>query len=776
MDIERYSSKLKPITSAEMMGKFGHFHPNGLFSESIFGPVESLERRTTYSYINLNTKIIHPAVLRILTRLDRRIVEFISTKSHFEIDSGGQLIKSDSGITGLSNFIKEFTKIKFRGETAEREKFIDLVDKEYKKGTIFIDKIIVIPPDFRPAYQDEKGNWMIDALNNVYIGIIRKSHQLKSVGSGEMFEILSYAMQQAVVDHDNYVRDKIGKKRGLVRSQLLGKRVDFSGRAVITPEPKIKSDQVGVPLRIAIKIFEPFIIHILLYSGKEKENLKNQIESFYNQPISVDLIKRTLNSIAHGDDIPGELFDIFWNATELAMKGRVVICKRDPVLHPEGVRAFYPVLVKGTTLKISPLVVGGFNADFDGDQMAIYHPLTDESQEEAKTRMMNVRSSSSSRELSIDLSKEIYAGLYLITKDISVSRPPSKVSVSDLEKITNPFQPVVFKGQVTTAGKAIFNSCFPEDFPFIKDRIDKKILKNIILDVQKKYGDGVIRDIFYNLQQVGFKFATILSPTFGIDDLEIPKEIIDLKEKLKDASTEEAANILDLMQSLLKKHLKDTGLDVLISSGAGKGWGQPMQILVAKGLVSDAEGRILPSISASFSDGLQGKDYMNGSYGARRGIISRVVGTADTGYFSRILAYVLNCVELDRNLKDCKTDRTITLKLDKDLIYRLKGRYILDRSGSPVLIDNFDPSSLEGKIVKLRSPIFCKSKKICHTCYGESFKLTKTPYVGLLAAQTIGERGTQVGMKAFHTGGVAQIKQRDMLKDIIDNSPESGLE
>jgi DNA-directed RNA polymerase subunit beta' len=776
MDINRIAARLKPVTSAEMLGKPGHFHPQGLFSEAIFGPVGSMDRRKNFSFINLNTKVIHPSVLRLLIRLDRKVSEFISTKSYFEIDSKGQLKRADKGLTGLSDFIENFTKIKFRGGSAEREKFIDLINKEYKKGTIFIDKIIVIPPDLRPAYQDKDGNWVIDALNNIYVGIIRKSQQLKSVGGGEMFEILSYSMQQAVVDHDNYIRDKIGKKRGLVRSQLLGKRVDFSGRAVITPEPKIKSDQVGVPLRIAIKIFEPFIIHILLHSGKDKATLKREIEDFYKQPMSIDLIKRAINAIAHEDEVPQGLYDVFWEATELAMRKRVVICKRDPCLHPESMRAFFPVLVKGNTLKISPLVVGGFNADFDGDQMAIYHPLTNEAQAEARERMMNARSSSSSRELSIELSKEMYAGIYLITKEISVSRPPSKITSAELDRAINPYLPVMYKGQITTMGKALFNSCLPDDYPFVKDQVDKKVLKKILLEIQGKYDDRVIREILYKLQQVGFKFSTILSPSFTIENLEVPPEILKLKEKLKGASTEEAAKLLDAMQSILKKHLKDTGFDALISSGAGKGWGQPMQILVAKGLVTDAEGRILPAIANSFTDGLQGKDYMNGSYGARRGIIARVIGTADTGYFSRILAYVLNSVELDRTLKDCKTDKTLTLRLDKDLIYRLKGRYILDRTGKPSLIDTYDPVSLDGKIVKLRSPLFCKSKKICHTCYGESFKLTKTPYVGLLAAQTIGERGTQVGMQAFHTGGAAQIKERNMLKDIVTNSPESGLE
>lgn len=776
MDLERLTAKLIPVTSPEFFSKPGHFHAQGVFSEAIFGPLGSLDRRKRFSFINLKTKIIHPSILRILTRLDRKVLEFISTKGYFKITPAGELKRAEKGLTGLSTFIEEFPKITFRGESPEREKFIELVGQEYKKGNIFIDKIIVIPPDFRPAYQDKEDTWVIDILNNIYVGIIRKSQQLKSITVGEMFDILSYSMQQAVVDHDNFIRDKIGKKRGLVRSQLLGKRVDFSGRAVITPEPKLKSDQVGVPLRIAVKLFEPFVIHVLLYSGRDVEEFKKEMEAFYNISLSVELVKRAINAVAHGDEIPKPLYNIFWTITEVAMENRVVICKRDPVLHAESVRAFFPVLTTGNTLKISPLVVGGFNADFDGDQMAIFHPLTNEAQKEAREKLMNIRSSSSSRELSLELSKEMYAGIYLITKDVTRTTPPGKVTPEELEKATNPYLSVIYKGNITSMGKAIFNSCFPKDYTFIDKRVDKKVLKDILLDVQEKYDDNVIRETMYKLSIVGFKFATIQAPTFTIEDLEIPTEIVKLKDRLVGASIEEAAKILNMMESMLKKHLKDTGLDALISSGAGKGWLQPRQILVAKGLVSDAQGNILPVVPSSFIEGLQSKEYMNASYGARKGIVARVIGTADTGYFSRILAYVLNSVELSKTLVDCKTSRVINLRLNKELLYRLRGRYILDRLGKPILVDSIHQGTLEGKVVELRSPIYCTSKKICQTCYGNAFKLTKSPYIGLIAAQTIGERGTQVGMQSFHTGGVAEVKVRNMLKDIITNSPEVGLE
>lgn len=776
LDLNKATKNLKPVNSPELFSEPGHFHIRGLFSESIFGPLGSQERRNTFSYINLNTKIIHPSILRILKRLDRKIMDFISTESYFILDSNSYLEKSDTGMTGLSTFIEIFPKIKFRGETKDRDNLISLVEKEYKKGTIFIDKIIVLPPDLRPVYEDENGNWVIDTLNDIYINIIRKAQQLQSLSSGEMFDILSYTMQQSVVEHDDYIRDKIGKKKGLVRSQLLGKRIDFSGRSVISPDPNLKSTQVGVPLRIAVKLFEPFILHILLYSGKSKELLKKAIEDHYHQSLTVELVRKTIIAITKGDTLSDDLNNILWNATELAMKDRVVLCKRDPVLHPESLRAFYPVLVKGNTIQICPLIVGGFNADFDGDQMAIYHPLTNEAQKEARERLMSLHSSSSSRNLTLTLSKEMYAGLYVMTKDVkNLTGPAGRVTNEDLEKINDPYKRVTYKNVITTTGKAIFNSCLPKDYAFIDDVIDKKKINNIITDIQYKYPEDVVREVFYRLQKVSFKFATIVAPSFGIDNIDIPDEILDMKNKLDKASPEQAAGIIAEMEKILRKHLKDTGLDDLITSGSAKGWGQTMQILVAKGLVSDPEGKILPPINNSFSDGLKPTQFIAAAYGARKGIMDRVINTSVTGYFSRILAYALNSVELDPRVKDCKTDDYVTVKVDKNIAYRLLGRYIIDKYGELVLVDSI-LDKLEGQFIKLKSPIYCKSKKICATCYGDSYKLTKTPYIGLLAAQSIGEVGMQLIMTNFHTGGTVELKSRDMLKDIIDNDPRSGLE
>ena len=770
LNMSRFSRSLVPITSADLFARPGEFNSDGLFSERIFGPLGSQERRKSFSFINLYTHVIHPSALKILIQLNRKIEKFISTEQLFSVDETGNLVPDESGVTGLVNFIELFPKIKFRGDTPTRESLIKVIQESYKDGTLFIDKIPVIPPDFRNAYQDQDGNWVVDSLNDIYQSIIRKTFQVRSVGSsGVLFDLLSYGVQTSILDHDSYIRTKVEKKNGLIRSQMLGKRIDFSGRAVITPGPQLKVNEVGVPIRIAIMLFEPFIIHHILYSGRiDSVKLGREIKKFTGLEMSLDTVRKVIKAIHHGDSIQKELFNTFWDTCEFVMRDRVVICKRDPVLHAESVRGFTPVLVKGNTLQLCTLQTGGFNADFDGDQMAIYHPLTKQSQEEVKTKMMKLVSGDSSRELSFALSKEMFVGLYLLTKDEEEKSNVVHVTSLDLDKATNPYIPVMYKGKRTTMGRAIFNNSLPSGFPFIDEQIDKKKVGSIIKTIVSKYTVDEVRDCVSKLERLGFKFATIISPSLTIEDIDLPPEMYKLKDKLTGASTEEASTIISQLEKMLIDHLKGTGLYDLMISGAGKGWGQPVQMLVTKGIIADPKGRILPTIKGSFSDGLNTIEFFDASRGARKGLADRVLNTASTGYLSRKLSYVLNPVEADLYLKDCKTNRTVTLKLDKDLIDRLKGRYVIKNGEVKQFIEE---DYKVGDLVNLRTPIYCTSKKICHTCYGKLLERHKSPYIGIVAAQIIGERGTQLIMRTFHTGGAVIIKKKDVLTDIVHNDP-----
>ena len=369
LDTEKFKRGLHPVTSAELFSKPGEWHPEGLFSEIIFGPEESPERKKTFSYIDLGAFVVHPSAYMLLIQLDRKIEKFLSTEETYYLDSKGNLQVNPNGVTGISEFIKLLPDIKFRGGTETRDKFIEKIEQAYKDKTLFIDMIPVIPPLQRNAYQDDKGMWIVDPLNDYYVSLIRRSYQIKRASkSGPLFDLLNYELQKAVIAHDDFIRKLIQKKRGLIRSQMLGKRTDFSGRAVITPGPNLKVNEIGIPLRMAISLFEPFIIYRLFGTKTVDQNkLAIEVKKFTGFDLSIDSIKSVFKAIKGGDKIPQVLYDLIFQATEVAMMGRAVLAKRDPALHAESVRAFKPILIGGNTIQLCTLQVGGFNADFDGD-------------------------------------------------------------------------------------------------------------------------------------------------------------------------------------------------------------------------------------------------------------------------------------------------------------------------------------------------------------------------------------------------------------------------
>ncbi len=776
LNLNDWVKGLTPVTSTDYLTRSGEFSTEGLFSETIFGSEGSQDRRVTFSYIELYAKVVHPQALKILEQLDRKINKFISTESMFELDENGSLKEVEDGVTGINEFIKMFPKIKFRGGTQDREKYVALMETAYKEGSLFIDKLPIIPPDHRPARKEEDtGQWSIDSLNEVYLTVLRRAYQIRSAaGAGALFDILNFGLQNAVNEHHEYIRSKIGKKHGIIRKEILSKRVDFSGRAVITPNPELKVNEMGVPINLAAGVFEPFIIHQILYTNSvDKQVLEKEIVDFTGLDLSVDTVKKVLKALKVGDDIPKSLYDIFFEATEVATKDRVIISKRDPSLHAESVRAYKPVIVHGSNLQMCTMQVSGHNADFDGDAMAIFHPLTDEAQAEAKEKMTRAVSPTSSSAITFDIGREMALGLYIMTKNKSLRKAAVAVSDEDIKNANNPYIPVVYKKQPTTMGKAVFNWCLPKDYPFVDDNINKSKANRILEDLTQKYNEETARISASRMEQVGFKFATIMGSSITLDHIELPDAIYQLKKKLDGASTEEAQMVLDKMMILLQKHLANTGLADLSDSGATKGWSQPFQMLVAKGIIADPDGNILPVISDSFADGLPPKNYFNASMGSRKGIIDRVINTSTTGYMSRKLAFVLNTVKASRTVRDCKTKQTVTLKLTKDLIRRLTGRYMMNNGKLEEI--NIDELK-SGQIIELRSPIYCKSQELCLACYGKLIQRHQSPYVGVVAAQIIGELGTQLIMRTFHTGGAVTIKTRDMLGDIIDNDPLSNME
>lgn len=779
MDIERFSKNLTPVTSSEIFESDDNFHPEGVYSELIFGAIETQNRFTTFSYIDLKTNILHPTGIRILMQLDRRVEKILSCENYFKIVNK-QLVLSEEreegSFTGIDAFLQNFPNINFRGETEIREKYIKLLRSAYDNGLLMVNKLPVIPPNYRVIYKDRDGNWNIDPLNEIYQSIIRKVEQTHATsGSGILYSLMKYSLQKAVEDHDNYIKRKIEKKDGIIRENLLGKRVDFSGRGVITPGPDLRLDEIGIPFRMGIVLFEPFVIYQLL-NNIDKDELKAAMKEFHNFDVSIENLKYVINAVKKNEIevLPKKLRNLLFLATEMASRDRVVMAKRDPNLHPLSIRGFKPKITHDATITICPMVVGGFNADFDGDQMAIFHPLSDEAQKEIREKMMDLKYFSNSNSISFDFSKEMYVGLYLLTQESRKKNSPYLVLDKDLElySFKNIDDIVEYRKQITTMGRAIFNSVFPEEL-FFNQQINKSSLKMIMKNLTEKYDRELIIEIATKLYKLGFFYASVFAPSLTLDITHIPKEIIELKNKLKNASLEEAQKLISEMQKILKGKLKGTGLDDFVSSGAGKGWDQPSQMLIAKGIVSDASGKILEPISGSFAEGLTTKEFFNVSYASRKGIIDRVLNTADTGYFTRQLVYVLNDVEADPRIWDCHTDKYLTLKLDRDLIRRLRGRYLVGKDGSVHLFDESIYKS--GDSVKLRSPIFCKTPRICHVCYGNLIRRHRSPYVGVIAAQICGELGTQLIMRTFHTGGAVTFAKRDILGDIIRNNPTLTL-
>jgi DNA-directed RNA polymerase beta' subunit len=776
LDLNSWRKGLRPVTSSEYFsGRAGEFNPEGLFSEIIFGPVESKERKTTFSYIELHCFVIHPTAYQLLIRLDRRFELFLSTQESFSLDSKGTLQIDPDGVRGIENFIKMFPKIKFRGERSDREEYIKKLQDAYKKKTLFIDIVPVIPVSQRDIYQDKDGNWVSDPINDSYIKIIRRAIQSKSTPKGSsLYDLMNYEVQKVVIEHDKFIRKLIAKKSGLIRSQMLGKRSDFTGRSVITPGPDLKINEIGVPLRLAIPLFEPFIIYRIFNTKMlDRVELEKEVKAYTGLELSIDSMKVIFKAIKSGDEVPKKLFDMIYQATEVAIQGRAVLAKRDPALHAESVRAFSPKLVLGNTMQLCTLQVGGFNADFDGDTMAVYHPITNEAQQEIVQKMMRSESGDNEKSVNFEFGKEMSTGLYFITKDVKVNKSPVVVSEEDMEKATDPYIPVKYRGKNTTLGKALFNSAFPPDFPFFDGQVTKSIINSLIPKILSKYGQKQAIETFSKLERISFKFATLSAPSIDLSNIEIPQAIKELKKKLANATVEEAVALISQSEKLLAEHLKGSGLHDLIASGAGKGWDQIRQILVAKGLISDPQGNVLDPIPHSFADGLSSTQFFKAASGARKGIIDRVLNTAPSGYMSRKLAFVLNSVEIDRELKDCKTKRTLDIRLTSENIGRFTGRYIIEKGK---LIEFIKDNYSSGSVINLRSPIFCESKKICHTCYGKLVERHRSPYAGVLAAQIIGEAGTQQIMRTFHTGGAVKVVKQDIINDILQNDPLTNKE
>jgi len=787
IDMQKAPDKLPEVTSSEYTigSKSLLFHPEGLFSEVIFGPKDDNRRRTQYAYIDLHCKILHPQLVKCVNRFNRKIIMALNRECQYNFDANDELVEvpEDGEINGVTSIIQNFDRIiNARSEkTRIRQDIKKMLKAYHSKGMVFIDKCIVIPPFWREANADvvdERGGLRIPKINEFYQRIIKLSRQIASMpmmNPGEIiYEIHAAKMQKYVNELVDFIIARVSKKSGLVRQDILGKRIDFCGRAVIIGGSyEIKPDEIGIPFKMLVKLYEPFILHELYYGEQtDKKTLEKELLAYNDSAYSLVALRQLLNDIQKGHVLPPVLNTILVDCVKRVIVDKVVIAKRDPPLHAESVRAFKPVFVEGSSIRIAPTCCSGFNADFDGDTMAVYAPLTRQSIEEVKEKMLVPYSMDGMKKVCDDLSKDYCVGLYNLTKDnIKFKNIQPKIIKDDKELDSlHPNYPILINGKVTTVGRYMFNKYVPDK----SYRIDHAINKNSINDMITRCANDYYQDhpeIYSNfvnkIIELGSKYYTLMPVTFSLDDLQVPASIMKLKDKLVNATPEQAQLIITKMERLLKDYLEENQLNFgIVGAGGGLkgGYGQLRQILICKGIISGPGGKIL-TITDSYGSGMTSKDHFDSGFASRNGIADRVLNTADTGYLSRRLAYALQRVECDPTILDCGTRKTISVKVTSDIAKRLAGRYVYNDNNK---LELFDADKWLDKVVRLRTPIYCTTTKLCRHCYGELSVRNRTKNVGILAAQIMGERLSQSIMKTFHVGGSINVKIIDIRKVLTE--------
>ena len=732
----------------------------------------------------------------------------------FKAMMGAEAVKQMLQNMDLDKEIKKLRKAveKEKGE----KKAATIVRIQYLEGFkknmidpswMIVDILPVLPPELRPIIPLSGGKFATSDLNDLYRRIINRNNRLRrliEIGAPDVILRNEKRMLQESVDAliDNSHRpskammnnkrlpyqsltDDLRGKKGLFRKNLLGKRVDYSGRAVIDGDPSLKFDQCGLPKSIALEMFKPFVIERLLTK-----------EIAPNIRIAKEMIE--------------EQEDIIWDLLEEVIKNKPVLLNRAPTLHKYSVQAFYPRLVEGEAIRIHPLVCKAFNADFDGDQMAVHILLTEEARKEAEREMMSSKNiiNISNGQILASPAKDMLLGFYLMT-DLEESKNP-KVFSSAEEAIRAYEREVIGineeivvrikeESTKTCVGRVIFNTILPEDYKFINERVNNKVVNNIIDDIKnsKTMDDVVV--LLDNMKLLGFKYATDLGFSFAMEDcnldFDMGNEIKKMEEKdeqlqenylqglmTKNEKINISTNMWDdfaneLAEEAWKKLDKHNSVYEMVESGANGGKIQARQVLTIKGVVRDSRGNWVPMpIKSNYRDGLGAFEYFVAANGGRKGIADRSLKTSSSGYLTRKLVEVAHDVIVRED--DCGYDgEGLAMRREDDrrisYIDRLFGRTLAqdvkidgkviakkNESITKEIAKLIDESKLEEVFV--RSPMLCTSPLgMCKKCYGLNLEngaeVEMGKAVGVIAAQSIGEPGTQMTMQTFHKGGVAKV-------------------
>ena len=740
----------------------------------------------------------------------------------FEASIGAEAIRSLLTKIDLKSSIDKLEEKLVEANEAKKEKLVKRLKllKSFHNNNIrpewmILTVVPVIPPDLRPMVALDGGRFAASDLNDLYRRIINRNNRLKQLTELNAPEVIcrnEKRMLQEAVDAliDNSARhtktvvastgqkrqlkslaDTLKGKQGRFRQNLLGKRVDYSGRSVIVVNPKLNLDQCGLPKIMALELFKPFIISQLI----KREVVHN--------------VRSASRYIEAGHD---EVFDIL----EEVVRDAFVLLNRAPTLHRLGIQAFRPVLIEGKAIQIHPLVCTAFNADFDGDQMAVHVPLTKEAKEEARDLMLSSHNllKPATGEPIVAPGQDIVWGIYYIThveSDFENKKPEELKAFYNYEEARLSYDNrriglheailVKVNGKLTktTIGRMIFNELLPEKLRFINEVVNKGKIRDLIKECLRTYGEEETVKFIDDLKENSLKYITRSGLSWGFGDLpsfkekdvlieQANKNVETINEQFEEGlltESERYSKVIqewtktkDIIADICKKGLTDI-LPVysMIDSGARGSWAQPVQILGMKGLVTSPSGAILElPVKGNFKEGFGVLEYFISTHGVRKGLSDTALRTANAGYLTRRLVDVAQDVIVTKENCGDKEGIIITKedseRKGEDFFKAIGGRFLasdlLNAKGKTILSggDLIDENNLE--IIKkegitetnVRSVLSCRLHKgVCAKCYGWDLAYNKPvklgATVGVIAAQSIGEPGTQLTMRTFHSGGVA---------------------
>jgi len=743
-------------------------------------------------------------------------------------DSCGEVFRAGMGAEAILDIVsnldleelRDTLHKEIRSSTGQRRKKatkrLSVVEALRRSGNkpewMILTVLPILPPDLRPMVQLDGGRFATSDLNDLYRRVINRNNRLRrllELGAPEIIIRNEKRMLQEAVDSliDNGRRgraitsggnhklkslsDMLRGKQGRFRQNLLGKRVDYSGRSVIVVGPELKLHQCGLPRRMALELFKPFVMHRLILYG-HAHNIKS----------AKRLVDRERDEV--------------WEVLEDVVKERAVLLNRAPTLHRLGIQAFKPVLIDGSAIQIHPLVCAAFNADFDGDQMAVHVPLSRAAVREAREVMLSTHNMllPSSGEPVIAPTLDMVLGCYYLT----ILKPGAKgegmlFGSFDEAKLAHDLGIIDVGAEIeardggeqrmkTSVGRIIFNEVLPKELGFLNQVMDKQALKQVIADCYKLVGNEGTAVVADDIKRLGFEYASKSGITIAMNDIEAPeckqrlleeaeRKVLEVEKQFQrgliteeeryatavETWSETTERISDAIAQSLDRY---GSIYLMATSGAKGNIAQIRQMAGMRGLMTDPSGRIIDlPIRSSFREGLTVLEYFISTHGARKGLADTALRTADSGYLTRRLIDVSQDVIILE--EDCGTTAGVWIseRPEKSILAslqeRLSGRFAAAKvvhpdTGATIVERNEEIDEEKAKEivaagitrVYVRSPLVCQSRHgVCQRCYGRSLAQGRLvecgEAVGIIAAQSIGEPGTQLTMRTFHTGGVAGV-------------------